>query len=1164
MQGSGVMSGETFHFDNARTGWLDRAPGNTEFDPNIRPWGKYQDLALGSAVRGAVLYLVDWTLREGEHAGQTHTLLFVATSANQVFAFSEEQLRAGITTPIWQTALDPADTRSGSNIPPPVGTCSTMVLESQNRRLFVLALTQVDGQTAYRAYQMNVDTGAILQTAQLTDSGSVDRPTFVGSDHDQRGGIVLSGGWLYAGFADFLAFDEGPYHGWLVGLSADNLSEQIYFPVTRNVTGGGVWGPGGLTASADGQRLYIVTGNAPGADDDYWDGLGAAKPPAIGDYFQTVTRVDLTRTAIAGSWGSPSQIPGWFGNETQGGGVALADLNGDGQPEMIVFHIDNPSGANHGYYRVGLNVDLNGNVTGGWSPPIPIPGWFGDHSAGGGVAVADLDGDGRPELIVFHIDDPSGGNHGYYRIGWSLDAGGNVSGGWSDPVPVPGWFGDNNQGGGIAVTDLNGDGRPELIVFHLDNPSGANHGYYRVGWGVDANGNVTGGWSDPAQIPGWFGDENQGGGIAAADIDGDGLPELIVFHIDNPSGANHGYYRIGRGLDSTGTVTGGWSDPIQVPGWFGNDNQAGSIAVGDLNGDGAPELVVFHMDHPSGGNHGFYRIGWGLHTVPALNARDWYMPTNSRSLNDADLDLGGSSALLIPKANENSRELLLTAGKDGDVYLLDSLNLGGWGGQLWKSHVFNGEARCAPAFYRSPQGDEYVYVSGHGNPGLVAFRVLNSSGAPALAEVWRAHERKGNNIGYGDAAGSPLVVSTSGAERQAPDSVLVWMCDGGDGAPVLHAYDALTGVEVYSSAWRPDDAIEAVPHYPAMACTEHSVFVGTTTGLACFRQPRPIDAMRPSYVVFHIDNPSGANHGYFRIGWDVGADGTPAYWTPPTLVPGWFGNDSDAGAAAVAGVNGAGSPAMIVFHIDNPSGANAGYYRVGRNLDIYGEVAGWIAPIQIPGWFGDHNEGGGIAIADLNGDGRPELIVFHIDNPSGPNHGYYRIGWNLNTNGIVTGGWTGPTEIPGWFGNDNAGGGIAVADLNGDGRPELIVFHIDNPSGANHGYYRVGRNVDTGGNVTGGWTDPIPVPGWFGNDNQGGGIAVTDLDGDGLPELIVFHIDNPSGGNQGYYRIGRGVNSAGAVTGGWTDPVQVPDWFGNDNQGGGIAIARFPWTWVWI
>jgi hypothetical protein len=37
---------------------------------------------------------------------------------------------------------------------------------------------------------------------------------------------------------------------------------------------------------------------------------------------------------------------------------------------------------------------------------------------GTGVAVADLDADGRPELIVFQVDNPPGHNHGYYKIGW--------------------------------------------------------------------------------------------------------------------------------------------------------------------------------------------------------------------------------------------------------------------------------------------------------------------------------------------------------------------------------------------------------------------------------------------------------------------------------------------------------------------------------------------------------------------------------------------------------------------------------------------------------------------------------------------------------------------------------------------------------------------------
>ncbi|MDN5868532.1 MAG: S8 family serine peptidase, partial [Candidatus Nitrosocosmicus sp.] len=81
----------------------------------------------------------------------------------------------------------------------------------------------------------------------------------------------------------------------------------------------------------------------------------------------------------------------------------------------------------------------------------------------------------------------------------------------------------------------------------------------------------------------------------------------------------------------------------------------------------------------------------------------------------------------------------------------------------------------------------------------------------------------------------------------------------------------------------------------------------------------------------------------------------------------------------------------------------------------------------IPGWFGAEDQGGGIAVADINGNGQLDLVAFHIDNPGGENHGYYRIGYDLSTSGSVSK-WSSPTIIPGWFGAEDQGGGIAVAD----------------------------------------------------------------------------------------------------------------------------------------
>jgi hypothetical protein len=312
-------------------------------------------------------------------------------------------------------------------------------------------------------------------------------------------------------------------------------------------------------------------------------------------------------------------------------------------------------------------------------------------------------------------------------------------------------------------------------------------------------------------------------------------------------------------------------------------------------------------------------------------------------------------------------------------------------------------------------------------------------------------------------------------------------------------------------------------------------------------------------VVFHIDHPSDKNRGYYRIGRILDANGIAAGgWSKQIEVPSEIAKDNQGTDIALTDLDRNGSPDLIVFHIGHKKDTNYGFYQIGKNFDEKGIAPGnWSEPIQVPGSLGRQNQGAGIAVTDLNRSGYPDFIIFYIDSSKkGENRGYYRIGRDLNADGIINSGWSEPIPVPGSFGTGNHCASITVADLDGNGRLDLIVFYIDPQEEKSLGYYRIGKHIDVNGIVTAGWSEPILVLDPFNSQNHGASIAIADLNRNGRPDLIVFHIEHPpKGENRGYYRVGKNLDAKGFATGGWSKPILVPGWFGTRNQGAGIVFT---------
>lgn len=266
---------------------------------------------------------------------------------------------------------------------------------------------------------------------------------------------------------------------------------------------------------------------------------------------------------------------------------------------------------------------------------------LGHINQGAGVAIGDIDKNGRPDMILMGIDNPKGKNNFWYKVLYDIDENGYYSKESSIlSISAEGW---ENSGGDIALCDLNNNGILDMVLLCTDKPTTAGRAYrwYYVAYDLKPDGHYNSLSSLNTFLElGFFYD---GAGIDICDINKNGTPDLLMMVYDAPEGENSFRYQIAFDLQSNGNYL-SLSPVYEVPG-LGHDGDGAGVAVGDIDNNGTLDILFMALDAPSGKDKFVYEILPDIDKYGNSYAKPIYTPRFPDSLSPCDTGQGAACSL---------------------------------------------------------------------------------------------------------------------------------------------------------------------------------------------------------------------------------------------------------------------------------------------------------------------------------------------------------------------------------------------------------------------------------------------------------------------------------------------------------------------------------------